>query len=169
MHRPTAATHSRRPTAARRAVCLLLLFALSTLGLAGCAASAGSDEQVRLVVTPVASPTQTPEAMPTTQPVSYTVRAGDTLSGIATMFGVTVDDIVRNNNITDPNTLAEGQVLVIPGRAASPTPTPQGTHSPEVTGTPGTPGAGPSGSPTSVLPPPDVTPPLGPTTDPSNP
>jgi murein DD-endopeptidase MepM/ murein hydrolase activator NlpD len=99
--------------------------------------------------------------------VSYTVRAGDTLSGIAAMFGVTVDDIVRNNNITDPNTLAEGQVLVIPGRAASPTPTPEGTPSPETTGTPGTPG--PSGSPVPILPPPNVTPPQGPTTDQTSP
>jgi LysM repeat protein len=159
------ATHSRRPTAARRAVCLLLLFALSTIALAGCAASAGSDEQVRLVVTPVASPTTTPEALPTTPPVTYTVRPGDTLSGIAAMFGITVDDIVRNNNITDPNTLAEGQVLTIPGRPASPTPTPEGTPSPATTGTPGAPG----GSPTPALPPPDVTPPQGPTPDPSNP
>jgi LysM repeat protein len=147
---------------------LLLLFTLSLLALAGCDASAGSTEQVRLVITPVPSPTSTPEALPTTQPVSYTVRAGDTLSGIAAMFGVTVDDIVRNNNITDPNTLAEGQVLVIPGRAASPTPTSQGTPSPGATGTPGTPGAA-AGSPTPALPPPDVTPPQGPTPDPSNP
>lgn len=137
------------------------------MALAGCDASAGSDEQVRLVVTPVASPTVTPEALPTSPPVTYTVRPGDTLSGIAAMFGVTVDDIVRNNNITDPNTLAEGQVLVIPGRAVSPTPTPQGTSSPspETTGTPGAPGV----SPTPALPPPDVTPPQGPTPDPSDP
>jgi len=138
------------------------------MALAGCAASAGSDEQVRLLVTPVASPTATPEALPTTAPVTYTVRAGDTLSGIAAMFGITVDDIVRNNNITDPNTLAEGQVLVIPGRAASPTPTPQGTVSPETTGTPGGQGT-PGASPTTALPPPDVTPPQGPEPDSSNP
>lgn len=158
MHRPPSTSCSRRHSAAHRAVCLSLLLALCAIALVGCAASTGSDEQVRLVITPVPSPTATPEALPTTQPVSYTVKAGDTLSGIAAMFGVTVDDIVRNNNITDPNTLAEGQVLVIPGRAASPTPTPQGTPSPGATGTPATPGA----SPTAVLPPPDVTPPQGP-------
>jgi LysM repeat protein len=165
MLRQPAHNHSRRPTAARRAVCLLLLLALPIFALAGCAASAGSEEQVRLVVTPVASPTATPQALPTTPPVTYTVRVGDTLSGIADMFGVSVDDIVRNNNITDPNTLAEGQVLVIPGRAASPTPTPQGTASPGTTGTPGTPGA----SPTTALPPPDVTPPQGPAPNPASP
>lgn len=146
-------------------MCLLLLCALSAPGLAGCDASAGSGEQVRLVITPVPSPTVTPEALPTTQPVSYTVRAGDTLSGIAAMFGLTVDELVRHNNITDPNTLAEGQVLTIPGRAASPTPTPDGTTSPQATGTPATPGA----SPTTILPPPDVTPPQGPDTGPANP
>jgi LysM repeat protein len=146
-------------------VSLLLLCALASPGLAGCDASAGSDQQVRLVVTPVPSPTATPEALPTTQPVSYTVRAGDTLSGIAAMFGLTVDELVRHNNITDPNTLAEGQVLVIPGRPATPTLTPQGTSSPQVTGIPATPAA----SPTTVLPPPDVTPPQGPDTGPANP
>ncbi|HET9493725.1 MAG TPA: LysM peptidoglycan-binding domain-containing protein [Chloroflexia bacterium] len=147
---------------------LLALPALPTLALAGCDASVGSSEQVRLVVTPVPSPTVTPEALPTTQPVSYTVRAGDTLSGIAAMFGLTVDDLVRHNNITDPNTLAEGQVLTIPGRPATPTPTPEGTPSPRTTGTPGTPGA-PAASATAVLPPPDVTPPQGPAPGPVTP
>ena len=54
----------------------MLLLALSALALAGCGASAGAGEQVRLVVTRVPPPTATPEALPTTQPVSYTVRTG---------------------------------------------------------------------------------------------
>jgi murein DD-endopeptidase MepM/ murein hydrolase activator NlpD len=44
----------------------------------------------------------------------YTVAPGDTLGAIASRFGVTVDDLVAVNGITDPNLLAVGQVLTIP-------------------------------------------------------
>jgi murein DD-endopeptidase MepM/ murein hydrolase activator NlpD len=44
----------------------------------------------------------------------YTVAPGDTLGAIANRFGVTVDDLVAANGITDPNLLAVGQVLTIP-------------------------------------------------------
>lgn len=112
--------------------------------------------------------------MPTLPPVTYTVKPGDTLSGIADLFGVTVDDIVRANNIADPNALQVGQVLTIPGRA--PTPAPVITPSVVITGTL-TPITGTVTvtstvivlTPTSVLPPVDVTPPLGPTTGPDTP
>jgi murein DD-endopeptidase MepM/ murein hydrolase activator NlpD len=52
-----------------------------------------------------------------TQPAGqiYIVQAGDTLSSIALRFGVTVEDLVRVNNITDPNALAIGAQLIIPG------------------------------------------------------
>jgi LysM repeat protein len=138
------------------------LLAALTVGmplLAGCNAGTGSDQQVRLVVTPVATPTHTPITPPTPAPTTYTVKAGDTLSGIAGLFGVSVDDIVRVNNITDPNVLSEGQVLNIPARSAGGTPaeTPAGVGTPSPTGSPA-----PAGSP--ELPPPNVTPPLGPTT-----
>jgi LysM repeat protein len=149
---PTLKSSLARP-AAGFLVCIAL-FAL----LAGCDAARGSGDRVRLVVTPVDTPTATPVAAPTAAPVKYTVKAGDTLSGIASLFGVSVDDIVRANNISDPNMLSEGQVLTIPARPAGGTPAaePAGTPSPE----PATPDL--LASPT--LPPPDVTPPLGPTT-----
>lgn len=130
--------------------------------LAGCTTGTGSDQQVRMVVTPVATPTQTPLALPTSAPTTYTVKPGDTLSGIAAMFGVSVDDIVRVNNITDPNVLSDGQTLKIPMRSPEGTPTEQLAASPSPAGSPV-----PAGSPT--LPPPDVTPPLGPTTGPQAP
>lgn len=44
----------------------------------------------------------------------YTVRSGDTLSGIAAEHGVTVDAIVSANGIADPNRIYVGQRLTIP-------------------------------------------------------
>ncbi len=50
----------------------------------------------------------------TTTTVRYTVQAGDTLSVIASRYGVTVDAIVANNAITVSTVLRPGQVLLIP-------------------------------------------------------
>lgn len=44
---------------------------------------------------------------------TYTVKAGDTLSGIAAMFGTTYQKIAKDNNIANPNLIYPGQVLVI--------------------------------------------------------
>lgn len=44
----------------------------------------------------------------------YTVASGDTLSAIASNFGVTVDEIVSANGIADPNLIYPGQRLSIP-------------------------------------------------------
>jgi hypothetical protein len=47
-------------------------------------------------------------------PPAYTLQRGDTLFRVAAQYGVTVDAIVRANNITDPNRLRVGQILLIP-------------------------------------------------------
>jgi LysM repeat protein len=158
---------------ARQAGAGLALSALLTVAFVGCDAGlSGSGERVRLVLTPVATPTPTSPAMPTVPPVTYIVRSGDTLWGIANLFGVGVDDIVRANNIADPSTLAEGQALTIPGRSVSPMATPEAPGTATL-GAGETPAAAPTAeggstgtsgvaaSPT--LPPPDATPPQGPT------
>lgn len=44
----------------------------------------------------------------------YTVTAGDTLSGIAEMFGVGEDAIVAANGLRDRDQLYAGQELIIP-------------------------------------------------------
>ena len=44
---------------------------------------------------------------------TYTVNKGDTLYSIAKRFGVTVQDLVKTNNLTS-TTLSIGQVLIIP-------------------------------------------------------
>jgi murein DD-endopeptidase MepM/ murein hydrolase activator NlpD len=45
----------------------------------------------------------------------YLVQPGDTLSFIAARFNVTINDLVAANPSLDPNILAEGQEIVIPG------------------------------------------------------
>lgn len=54
-------------------------------------------------------------AGPALADTTYTVQGGDTLSSIARAHGVTVQAIVAANNITNPNFISVGQVLVIPG------------------------------------------------------
>ena len=47
---------------------------------------------------------------------TYTVQADDTLYDIAQRFGVSVDELMEANEITDPASLSIGQKLVIPGQ-----------------------------------------------------
>lgn len=44
----------------------------------------------------------------------HVVKPGDTLWKISQTYGVTVESIVRANNIADPDILVPGQVLIIP-------------------------------------------------------
>ena len=66
--------------------------------------------------TPKATPTATPvpRPTPTPTPVVYTVQAGDTLSGIAGRFGLTLEQLVEANRVVDPDSLQVGQQLTIP-------------------------------------------------------
>jgi LysM repeat protein len=53
--------------------------------------------------------------VPTEKTTNYTVKAGDTLSGICGRYGVNMDDVVRWNNISNPNIIHVGQVLSLVG------------------------------------------------------
>jgi LysM repeat protein len=86
--------------------------------------------QVLVEITPVDSPTPappSPTAGPPGEPIVYKVQSGDSLSSIADKFGVTVDDIVKVNNIANPNEIYAGQELIIPpkkpGQTTDATPT----------------------------------------------
>lgn len=54
---------------------------------------------------------------------SYTIRAGDSLFGIARSHKVRVADLQSANNITNPRQLKPGMVLRVPGAGGSSTPT----------------------------------------------
>ena len=60
---------------------------------------------------------------PPTTTVKYTVKSGDTLYKIATMYNTTVAKIAAANNITNVNLINVGQVLIIPGTTVTPPPT----------------------------------------------
>ncbi len=45
----------------------------------------------------------------------YIIQPGDSLSSIASRFGVNLDDLLSINNITDPNSISAGAQIVIPG------------------------------------------------------
>lgn len=50
---------------------------------------------------------------------TYVVKSGDTLSGIAAKYGTTYQKLAQYNNISNPNAIAVGQVIKIPGAAPS--------------------------------------------------
>ena len=69
------------------------------------------------VVPPIATPTPNPPITlptPRTETLTYTVERGDTLRRIAQMYQVSVDQIITSNEITNPNLIEVGQVLLIP-------------------------------------------------------
>ena len=98
----------------------------------GPAAAPSPTETVSALPTPppggiAASPSPLPgpggaaAGTPSPEPRTYTVKAGDTPGGIAREFGVSVEALMRANNISDARALRVGDRLVIP---PPPTPTP---------------------------------------------
>ncbi|MCZ2128454.1 MAG: LysM peptidoglycan-binding domain-containing protein [Anaerolineales bacterium] len=69
--------------------------------------------------------------------IDYVVQAGDSLGAIADKFNSTIEEIMKENSITNPNALFVGQVLVIPVNMVTPTQTRPPTSTP-ITPGPGT-------------------------------
>jgi LysM repeat protein len=55
--------------------------------------------------------------------IDYIVQTGDSLAIIAEKFNSTVEDIVKENDLDDPNNIFVGQKLVIPVNLVTPLPT----------------------------------------------
>lgn len=60
-----------------------------------------------------AAPTPSPAPSSGTKTITYTVKKGDTLSGIAAKYGTTYQKIAKENGISDPNYIRVGQKLKI--------------------------------------------------------
>lgn len=79
-------------------------------------------------------------AAPVLADTTYIVQPGDTLTRISAHFNVTIEAILRANNLSDPNTIRVGQTLVIPDGSPTTTPTPT-TAQPGAPSTPATGGS----------------------------
>ena len=86
---------------------------------------------------PLPTATPIPANLPPGTKLEYVVQSGDTLAGIASLFNSTADEIIKENNITDPNAIQVGQLLIIPVNIVTPTPTRPPTSTP-ITPGPGT-------------------------------
>jgi LysM repeat protein len=104
------------------------------LGGGGGGGDAGASPTPAATAEVSAEPSVAPTPVPSPTPFTYKVKAGDTLSGIAAKYKVSVDDILAANpDLKDPNQLQVGQVLVIPLPASSVIPD---AGTPEVTPAP---------------------------------
>jgi LysM repeat protein len=93
------------------------------------------------------APSATPAApAPTaaTQPGTHELQPGETLSKIATQYGVSIADLEKANNITDPKKIRAGTVLTIPAGGSAPVAAPAATPVAQ------TPAAEPAGSASTV-------------------
>jgi LysM repeat protein len=92
---------------------------------------------VVIITQVVTLPAEIVTPYPTRGVVAYTVREGDTLSGIASYFGVSLEDLLSLNSIRDPDRVVSGtELLIPPPPTITPTPTPQDTPTPRFSATP---------------------------------
>src|SRR3970282_1929765 len=50
---------------------------------------------------------------PSPTPVTYTVRAGDTLGAIAVELGIPLENLMAANGLNNPDSLSAGQVVIV--------------------------------------------------------
>ena len=104
------------PTQSNRQSLTLIPFVTSTQSSTSPAGTIQSPQGLVAAETPLPSPT----------PFTYTVQTGDTISGIALKFGVSIDDLQAANPETSPDAMSVGTVLKIPSNPDNPSgePTP---------------------------------------------
>jgi LysM repeat protein len=61
-----------------------------------------------------AVPTATVTLPPSPTPLTYEVQPGDTMYAIAQRLGISLDDLLAENGLTDPANLEVGQILELP-------------------------------------------------------
>jgi LysM repeat protein len=123
----------------RAVVTLLVVGAALVLGACGGDDDPNADETLPAMQT-TAPPLTTGGPSTTVQPRFHEVKSGDTLTAIAATYGLPVEAIMIENNLTDPNRIVVGQVLILPLMAdvtttttAGVTTVPQATAAPVIT------------------------------------
>jgi LysM repeat protein len=103
---------------------------------------------------PLPSATPIPPDLPRGTKVKYTIQPGDTLAGIAAQFNSTLEDIMKENGITDANAIQAFQIITVRVNLVTPTASPQPTITQGATPTPPSPftptppgGAAPTATP----------------------
>lgn len=91
----------------------------------GTAASSNTPPSMPPVSPPTAPLTPVSEVTPITpapapQSTNYLIKSGDTLTGIAARFGVTIQSVLDANGLNRSSIIYAGRTLVIPGVATSP-------------------------------------------------
>ncbi len=103
------------------AVLSLLLLATSACGRSD---ESANDSSVSTLPQTVATPAPTVLAQAVTSApaaeITYVIQAGDSLGLVAQRFGVTLQDLADFNAIADPDSIKEGQELVIPPVLSAP-------------------------------------------------
>ena len=116
-----SATRSRRRRPTGIALIVLVVVIAAALGVL-LFAGGGSDEPSKRVSSATSSTASTaplataPGSVTTAPPTAYEVMKGDTLTSIGQKFGVTTKAILAINTIANPDSLTEGQKLMIPAK-----------------------------------------------------
>jgi len=77
---------------------------------------------------PLVVPTRPASPTPLTTDIIYVVQQGDSLSSIAHRFNIPIEDLMRANDLTDPDHIIAGRRLIIPsGHVRVPALTPTDT------------------------------------------
>ena len=98
------------------------------LPLEGCVEDTATETETETETeTASATATEAPAEVVIDGETVYRVSSGDTLSGIAARYDVSVRQLMDANGITNPDRLSVGQELVIPDANATPDPTPTAT------------------------------------------
>lgn len=82
--------------------------------------------------------TSTPQTSPTPllSVIEYQVQFNDTLGQIAEEYEVDIEELLKVNSLSDPNSLSVGQIIYIPTSPQAPLVTPEPTFTPGITRTP---------------------------------
>jgi LysM repeat protein len=85
----------------------------------GKAPAAGATTSPAAAPAKATTPSANAAAKPSGDAVSHTVKMGESLGAIARKYGVRQGDIAVANNITDPQKITAGQIIMIPAPTAA--------------------------------------------------